>query len=65
MERPSWSPAAVIRVATIAPEPNGAALHALFDRWRGSPARDADLEELVHEAGRAVYSDIDIDPWRD
>lgn len=55
------------RIATIAPAPeaNGAALHALFDRWRGSSALDADLEGLVHEAGRAVSSDMDIDPWRD
>lgn len=55
------------RVAMIAPVPrsNGAALRAVFDRWRGNPALDDAFESNVHAAREAAAAELDTDPWRD
>ncbi|MDG3009500.1 type II toxin-antitoxin system prevent-host-death family antitoxin [Rhodococcus sp. D2-41] len=55
------------RVAVIAPAPqsNGAALRAVFDRWRDNSALDGAFESHVHAAREAAAAELDTDPWRD
>jgi prevent-host-death family protein len=55
------------RVALIAPAPraNGAALRAVFDRWRGNAALDDSFAEHVAAARSAASPDADLDEWRD
>ena len=54
------------RVALIGPAPraNGAALRAVFDRWRGNAAVDVAFAANVSAARSAASADLDIDPWR-
>jgi prevent-host-death family protein len=54
------------RIALIGPAPraNGAALRAVFDRWRGNAAVDDAFAANVTAGRSAVAADLDVDPWR-
>ena len=55
------------RVATIAPAPraNGAALRAVFERWRGDPALDDAFLANITAAREAASRELDTDPWHE
>jgi prevent-host-death family protein len=53
------------RVASIAPTPaaTGAALNAVFTRWRGVAALDDNFAGSIDTARAAASTDDDRDPW--
>ncbi|HZU46242.1 MAG TPA: type II toxin-antitoxin system prevent-host-death family antitoxin [Mycobacterium sp.] len=55
------------RVALITPAPraNGAALRAVFERWRGNPALDEAFSSRVSAVREAASAELDADPWHD
>lgn len=55
------------RVAMIAaaPRTDGAALRAVFERWRGAPALDDAFGARIGTVREMVTGELDVDPWHD